>query len=122
MQETLEKIVRTTPGAQAVVLMGLDGIAVEQFILPDSEADGLPDIESMAMEFSFRFIELRNAAASLEMGEISDLTIRAAKGALLVRFLSEEYFVAVLLTDPRYFGKGRWVLRSLGSSLAADLN
>lgn len=118
LAETLKKIVDETPGALGVILMGFDGIAVMQHLAGDSE---LEDIESIAMEFSFRFIELRKAAESLEMGEITDIAVKAAERTLLCRCLSGEYFVALLLRDAGHFGKGRWLLRSAAAALNAEL-
>ncbi|PRP96495.1 hypothetical protein ENSA5_35710 [Enhygromyxa salina] len=117
MDEILRKIVEGTPGAKGAILMGFDGIAVEQWLQPDSDTD----IESMAMEFSFRFLELRDAANSLEMGTISDITLKAEYGTVLVRVLSQEYFVTVLLENAAHMGKGRWMLRSQAKALSADL-
>ena len=118
LNETLEKIVSETPGAVGAILMGFDGIAVMQHLADGAEME---DVESIAMEFSFRFIELRKAAESLEMGEISDITIKAENATLLCRVLSEEYFVAVLMKDAAHFGKGRWLLRSQAPALIQEL-
>lgn len=118
MLEHLEKIVHNTPGAKAAILMGFDGIAVEQCLAEGAEDT---DIESLAMEFSFRFIELRKAAESLEMGEVNDISVKAEYGTVLARVLTEEYFVCVLLESAGHFGKGRWLLRSVGNQLAAEL-
>ena len=119
MDEILRKIVEGTPGAKGAILMGFDGIAVEQWVKPEFETD--TDIESMAMEFSFRFLELRDAANSLEMGTISDITLKAEYGTVLVRVLSQEYFVTVLLENAAHMGKGRWMLRSQAKALYTDL-
>ncbi|MEE9382744.1 MAG: roadblock/LC7 domain-containing protein [Nannocystaceae bacterium] len=118
MLDILRKIVESTPGAKAAILMGFDGIPVAQHV---SEAAEDTDVESMATEFSFRFLELRTAAQALEMGELSDITIKAEYGTVLARVLSSEYFVAMLLGQSGHFGKGRWVLRSTAQSLAAEL-
>ena len=117
MLETLKQIVAETPGARGAVLMGFDGIVVEQHLAEGEDID----IESVAMEFSFRFIELRDAAESLEMGGVTDITIRAEHGTLLARILTPEYFVAMLLGEPGHFGKGRWKLRSSARTLSTDL-
>ncbi|NVB38272.1 roadblock/LC7 domain-containing protein [Pseudenhygromyxa sp. WMMC2535] len=119
MDEILRTIVDKTPGAKAAILMGFDGIAVEQWVAPQYEQD--TDIESMAMEFSFRFLELRDAASSLEMGQISDITLKAEYGTVIVRVLSQEYFVAVVLETAAHMGKGRWILRSQAAALTDDL-
>lgn len=119
MDEILRTIVEKTPGAKGAILMGFDGISVEQWVKPEFREE--TDIESMAMEFSFRFLELRDAATSLEMGQLSDITLKAEYGTVLVRVLSQEYFVAVLLSSPGNMGKGRWMLRSQAKALSADL-
>lgn len=118
LADTLRKIVEKTPGAAGAILMGFDGIAVMEHMAEGCEDI---DIESAAMEFSFRFIELRKAAQALNMGEVSDITIKATEQAVLCRVLSEEYFVAVLLTDLGHLGKGRWTLRSSVDELMSEL-
>jgi len=118
MQEILEEIVKNTPGAKGAILMGFDGIAVMQHVAEGAEDT---DIESMAMEFSFRITELREAAQSLEMGGLKDIMLRAENGTALIRVLSDEYFVAVFLGDTGHLGKGRWILRSNAASLADEL-
>jgi predicted regulator of Ras-like GTPase activity (Roadblock/LC7/MglB family) len=118
MLNTLKQIVESTPGAKGAILMGLDGIVVEQFVA-EEHAD--TDIESMAMEFSFRFIELREAASSLEMGELNDIAVKAEYGTFLARMLTGEYFVGLLLAEPGHFGKARWMLRSTASVFLSEL-
>ena len=118
LAESLQKIVEKTPGAAGAILMGFDGIAVMQHLAEGCED---VDIESAAMEFSFRFVELRRAAQSLEMGDVTDITIKAEEQAILCRVLSDEYFVAVLLKDLRHLGKGRWQLRAASPELVAEL-
>ena len=98
--------------------MGFDGIAVMQHVAEGHEDR---DLESVAMEMSFRFMELRNAAKALDMGKVSDITIKMDGGTVLCRVLSDEYFVCTLLDDPGHFGKGRWALRSASPRLIEDL-
>lgn len=116
MRDTLKNIVDKIPGGKAAILMGFDGISVEQY-----DGDGGSDIEAIATEFSFRFIELVKAARSLDLGALTDITIKAEKGTLLVRCISEEFFTVVLLDEGGNFGKGRWVLRSATPELLASL-
>ncbi|RMH00254.1 MAG: hypothetical protein D6705_00735 [Deltaproteobacteria bacterium] len=117
MQEILQRIVDRTPGAQGAILMGFDGIPVLQAEAPSPKVD----IEAVAMEFSFRFIELVKAAEALELGTIHDVTIKTDAGVVIARVLSEDYFACVFLDDPAYLGKGRYVLRVESVELAAQL-
>lgn len=118
LNESLEKIVQNTPGAAGAILMGFDGIAVMQYVAPE-HAD--VDVESTAMEFSFRYVELRQAAASLDMGEVTDITIKADNRSVICRVLSDEYFVAIVLADSAHIGKGRWMLRSTSADFQSEL-
>jgi hypothetical protein len=72
----------------------------------------LGDIEQVATEF----IEMVKVARALDLGSVSDITIKAERGTLLARFLSEGYFAVVLMSDTGNFGKGRWVLRNAATS------
>jgi len=107
MLDSLKKIVENTPGALGAILMGYDGITVVQY--PEASD---PDVEAMSMEISFRVLELRQAANSLELGDLLDMTLKAERGTFVIRCVDEEYFLAVFMTDGRHFGKARWLLRS----------
>jgi predicted regulator of Ras-like GTPase activity (Roadblock/LC7/MglB family) len=113
MLDTLKSIVDKIPGAKAAVLMGLDGYAVEKYV---GNGD-LGDIEQVATEF----IEMVKVARALDLGTVTDITIKAERGTLLARFLSEGYFAVVLMSDTGNFGKGRWVLRTAANELLASL-
>lgn len=117
--DQLKTIVDNTPGAAGAILMGFDGIAVMQHVADG--AQGEVDLESTAMEFSFRFMELRRAAQSLDMGDVQDITVKGDRQTLVCRVLSDEYFVAVLLTESAFLGKGRFLLRASAPGLLADL-
>lgn len=118
LSDTLAKIVAETPGATGAILMDFDGIPVMQALAKGHEN---ANIETATIEFSFRFIELRKAAQALDMGDISDITIKATGGTVLCRVLTDEYFVAVVMHDPAHFGKCRWMLRSTATELKAQL-
>lgn len=118
LADLLQTIVENSPGAKGAILMGFDGIAVMQHVAAGYEDT---DIESLAMEYSFRFIDLRKAAEALDMGDMTDITIKAERGTVIVRVLSEEYFVALLLGQAGHFGKSRWMLRSNAQALSSQL-
>lgn len=119
MLEHLKSIVEETPGAEGAVLMGFDGIAVQTYMKDGHHARY--DIEPMAMELSLRFVELRTAAESLDLGPVHDITLKAEQGTVLVRVISEEYFVAVVMRDSAHYGKGRWKLHQGAQHLRTEL-
>jgi predicted regulator of Ras-like GTPase activity (Roadblock/LC7/MglB family) len=118
LSDTLKKIVDGTPGAKGAILMGFDGIIIELYKAKGSED---LDLDTLMTEFSFRVDELRKAAESLELGVVSEISIKTADGALLFRTISEEFFSAVLLSDSAHCGQGRWRLRSTIGEITAEL-
>lgn len=110
--ETLQKIVENTPGAQGAILMDADGIPVDQFM-----ADGGADIETIAMELSARVVELRKAARSLELGALADITLKAERATMVIRFLRTDMYVVLVLAPTGNLGKGRWKLRASAGEL-----
>jgi hypothetical protein len=63
--------------------------------------------------------ETPGAKGAILMG--FDITLKAEFGTVLVRVLSKEYFVTVLLETAAHMGKGRWLLRSQVKALNVDL-
>ncbi|MCA9717574.1 MAG: roadblock/LC7 domain-containing protein [Myxococcales bacterium] len=118
ISETLKKIVEGTPGAQGAIIMGFDGIAIDSYKTRGAQD---VDLDTIVTEFSFRFDELRKAADSLDLGGLSDVTVKTERATILLRVLSQEFFAVVLLGDAKGFGQGRWQLRSKQSQIMKDL-
>ena len=118
-QAHLKKLVESTDGGVAGLLMGFDGIAVDTYAAPNS---GAPDINTIGMEFSFLLTQVKKAAESLELGGVTELTVRTEKLTILMRILSKEYFVALALRSEGNFGKGRFLLRVVGPQIQTELS
>ncbi len=115
-RETLEKVVTNCDGAVAAVLMGFDGIAVDQ-ISHDDEFD----VQTLSMEFSFVLTQVRKAAEILEVGNLNEVAIRSEKLTFIVRVLSDDYFAGLALRPGGNVGKGRFLMRMALSELRAEL-
>ncbi len=97
--------------------MGLDGIAVETYV-----ADGKNiDINTIGMEFSFILTQVKKAAEILEVGKVEEVSIKAEQLLLVIRMITEEYFLAVLLKQDGNFGKCRFLMRVAAPRIVADL-
>ena len=97
--------------------MGLDGIAVETYVRDGEKIDA----NTIGMEFSFILTQVRKAAEILEVGDLGEVAIRAEKLTLVIRMLTEEYFLAVLLHRDGNFGKCRFMMRLVGPKLIEEL-
>lgn len=116
-QENLKRLVSETEGAVAGLLMGFDGISVDQYVVPDEAVD----IQTVGMEFSFILTQVRKAAEILEVGAVQEIAIRAAALTILMRVVSVDYFVALALRPDGNFGKGRYLLRVVAPKLSAEI-
>lgn len=114
--ETLRKVVDNVDGGIAAVIMGLDGIPVDQYVRQNTL-----DVNTVAMEFSFILAQIRKAGDSLQVGGLEELTVKAQRLLLVCRMLSPQYFVAVAMAPEGNFGKARFLARMATPALVAQL-
>jgi predicted regulator of Ras-like GTPase activity (Roadblock/LC7/MglB family) len=115
--ETIKKVVDNVDGAIAAVIMGLDGIPVEAYVRQTDRVD----IQTVGMEFSFIVGQVRKAAESLAVGSCEELSVKAEQLLLVVRMLTQQYFLAVVLAPEGNFGKARFLMRLASPKLVAQL-
>ena len=102
----LQRIVEETGGGIGAVLMGYDGIAIDQFFSPDEELD----LQMVVVEYSNVLKEIRKTAEILSLGEMEEISIRTDRFIIVIRMLNEEYFVALIIGHDGNFGKGRYLM------------
>jgi predicted regulator of Ras-like GTPase activity (Roadblock/LC7/MglB family) len=102
----LQTLVEKTGGGIGAVLMGYDGIAIDQYFRP---CDGV-DLQLVAVEYSNILKEIKNAGEILNTGTMEEVAIRTERFYVVVRILSEDYFVALTIDSDGNFGKGRYLL------------
>ena len=115
-RDCLTTMVDSCDGAVAGVLMGFDGIAVETF-----SRDQQLDVQTVGMEFSFVLTQVRKAAEILQVGSLDEVAIRSEQLTFIVRVLSDEYFLGLVLTPQANFGKGRFLMRMAVPTLRSEL-
>ena len=114
--EILRKVVDNVDGGIAAVIMGLDGIPVDQYVRQNTL-----DVNTVAMEFSFILTQIKKAGDSLQVGGLEELTVKAQRLMLVCRMISPQYFVAVAMAPEGNFGKARFLARMATPSLVAQL-
>jgi predicted regulator of Ras-like GTPase activity (Roadblock/LC7/MglB family) len=118
-QDHLKRLVGSTEGGLAAILMGFDGIAVDQYA---AGAGSTPDINTVGMEFSFILGQVRKAAEILEVGAVHEVSIRTERLTVMMRIVSPDYFVALAIRAEGNFGKGRYLLRVVTPQLLAEVS
>jgi len=105
-KQILENIVENTPGAVGAILMGFDGIAIEQHV---SEGDDV-DLQLVAIEYSNVVKEIRNTAEILGTGKLQEVSVKTGRYYVIIQTVTPDYFVALTLERKGNFGKGRYLL------------
>jgi predicted regulator of Ras-like GTPase activity (Roadblock/LC7/MglB family) len=116
--EILQRIVEETGGGIGAVLMGYDGIAIDQYFAPDEALD----LHMVVVEYSNVLKEIRKTADILSLGDMEEISIRTDRFIIVIRMLNEEYFVALVINRDGNFGKGRYLMTREGFNLIEALN
>jgi predicted regulator of Ras-like GTPase activity (Roadblock/LC7/MglB family) len=104
--EILKEVVTSTEGALGSLIVGLDGIPVEEYTV-----GGDVDVQSMTVEFSALLKEIERGSQSAVIGSTREVTVIADKAVIMLRRLNDEYFFVLILKPDGNFGKGRFMLR-----------
>jgi predicted regulator of Ras-like GTPase activity (Roadblock/LC7/MglB family) len=115
--DTLRKVVDNVDGGIAAIVMGLDGIPVDQYVRTKDRLD----VQTVAMEFSFIIGQVRKAGESLQVGGLEEFSVRANRLLLVCRMLTQSYFVAVAMAPEGNFGKCRYLVRVASPALIAAM-
>ena len=116
-REILQNVVDRTEGGVAGLLMGYDGIAIDQY----ATSGGPFDIESVGMEYSVVLKGVQRAAEMLDAGTTDEVSVKTERLTTVVRLLTDEYFVAVTLEPGGNIGKARYLLRTCAPELIENL-
>jgi predicted regulator of Ras-like GTPase activity (Roadblock/LC7/MglB family) len=114
----LERIVTETGGGIDAVLMGYDGIAVDQFCVPGEKAD----LQLVAIEYANVLKEMRKTTEILDIGDLEEVAIKTERYQVVVRIITPEYFVALTLRRDGNFGKARYLLNREAGNLRVALS
>ena len=116
-RDVLREVVESTEGGVAGLLMGYDGIPVEQYVKDDAAVN----VESIGMEYSVILTQIRKAAQMLDAGSAREVSIQAERMTTVIRLLNDDYFVAVTLGPQGNHGKARYLLRTNASKFLESL-
>ena len=108
----LQQILDGCGGSIGAVLMGSDGIPIEQVVsekVPDGPLS--EDIGTAGVEFSRILEEIRKASDALAGGAVSETVVVLARFSLLFRAVDDETFLAVIVAPDGNLGKARYLMR-----------
>lgn len=112
-KDMLKEVVVRVDGATAAIIMGYDGIALEEY-----RKEGVDtDIQLIGIEYSSILKEMKRASEILECGEVAEVSILTKKGMVVVRGVTDEYFLMVSLTADGNLGKARYLMKMASPKL-----
>ncbi len=105
-KQILQEIVEGAGGGIGAVLMGYDGIPIDQYFKP---FEGV-DLQLLAVEYANVLKEIKKTVDILNTGAMEEVSIRTDRFYFTIRALTDDYFVALTLDKEGNFGKGRYLL------------
>jgi len=113
--DILKNVVDGTEGALGALLVGLDGIPVEEYSV-ESEID----LQSMTVEYSSLMKEIEKGSQAAHLGSTKEVTVMADHAMIMLRRITEEYFMVLVIKPTGNFGKGRFMLRMSAPKLLKE--
>jgi predicted regulator of Ras-like GTPase activity (Roadblock/LC7/MglB family) len=106
--EILRESVKRVDGAVSAMILGIDGMPVEQYT-----SEKLINLEDLSAESSQMMKDINNAASNLGLGTANEFSIISDLCGILLRKINADYYFALIIKPDGNFGKARFVLRSL---------
>lgn len=107
-REVLQEILDRTEGCKGVVIMGFDGIAVDR-VWQNDATDNNYDITVAEYTSLIRSAKQKNSDTGA--GKLNEMTISNENELFIIRLVSDDYFIAMILDTEGNFGRGRYELR-----------
>ncbi len=106
--ETLKEAVGRVDGAVAALIIGADGITVEEYA-----AEKLLDLTDLGAETSQMIKDITLAAETLRLGEAKEFSIISDLCGIIMRKINSDYYFGLVIRPDGNYGKGRFVLKSI---------
>jgi len=113
--DVLKGLVDGTEGALGALVVGLDGIPVDEYSVKSDL-----DIQSMTVEYSALIKEIEKGSQATQLGSTKEVTVIADRAMIMLRRLNDDYFLVLILHPEGNFGKGRFLLRMSVSKLLKE--
>lgn len=113
--DALERITARVPEAEAVMIIGTDGIPIEKKVVrPDAS------LEAVAAELTTLLRASLSAASDTGLGPMKELSLVTDRSTTLLVSITPEYFLFASLSKGAIVGRARFALRLAGLSLLPE--
>lgn len=116
--EALKNIVARTDGAVGALIMGLDGISVARADSDDSSIE----IDVIAAEYTALLRKSTREARDVDVGPLREIVVAAGRFAFLIKPITAEYFLVLVLSAHGGLGRARFELRKAQLALEEEFS
>ncbi len=107
LKEILKDIVENVSGGVGAVVMGYDGIPIDEYVINEASFD----IPLLAVEYATVMKEIKRTVDVLKIGEMEEISINTNCLRAVIRVIDEELFVVLAVGSEGNYGKGRYLLK-----------
>ncbi|NOY64715.1 MAG: hypothetical protein GXO97_04870 [Nitrospirae bacterium] len=105
--EVLRETVEQVEGAVASIILAADGIPVEEFV-----KERLIDFNDLSAEASTLIKDIEMASTDLQLGEAREFSVISDSCGIIMRKITDEYYLALVIKPDGNYGKARFILRT----------
>ena len=118
-RDELVKVCEGVEGGVLCTLMSFDGIPVDTF--EREEAAARLNVQTLLGEITNAANQLNLALKAGGFERAGEVTVSLRECAVVIRQITDEYFVALALEEGGNFGKARYLLRTIAPVLQEQL-
>ncbi len=116
-KESLKTITESVGGGLAAIIMGYDGIPIEEYLVDSTQFD----LQLLTVEYANLLRDIRHTVELLENGVMEEVSIATDRLRVLVRVINAQFFLVLVITGDGNYGKGRYLLSREALKLKDDL-
>jgi predicted regulator of Ras-like GTPase activity (Roadblock/LC7/MglB family) len=116
LADSLHQVVLDMEESGGIAIVGMDGIVVEE-----QKRDAGIDLQALGAEFSGLLKAAGKLTESVEWGGVNEMMMTAERSVVVLRRVTAEYFLILVIRPDGNLGKARFLLRRAGSQLKTEL-
>jgi len=105
--EVLKETVDKVDGAVSAMIIGRDGMSVQEYA-----REKLVDLTGLSAEASAMIKDISLAADNLGLGEAREFSIISDRCGIIMRKINTDYYLALVIKPDGNYGKGRFILKT----------
>ena len=111
LKETVEKV----DGAVSAMIIGTDGMSVQEYA-----PEKLVDLTGLSAEASAMIKDISLAADNLGRGEAKEFSLISDRCGIIMRKINSDYYLALVIKPDGNYGKGRYILKTAVPKLEGE--